>query len=309
MFELDLSNLVDCPPPEPAGCVSILDNLLPVDLVSSPGIATFSDAMAIISNEQAYVQLSTLANQGGLVRGQLRPLFEAAIVPIELMNMSEGRAFYDTGFYNIAVTPTAHDIGIAASDPFGFPLAYADLGILKRDGLLPPGKDAFTPPLPPGTASPPNNTASDGAFKVPGLRNVALTFPYFHNGSVLTLRQVVDFYTRGGNFAALNVADLAPDMAPIGGMDEQSKADLVAFLMALTDERVANEGDVFSRPQLFIANGQKGNQNGVAGDCSAIGPLGFRDCERVIELPATGSGGRTAQGLAPFTPLVNHQQP
>ena len=36
---------------------------------------------------------------------------------------------------------------------------------------------------------------------MPGLRNVALTAPYFHNGGQMTLRQVVDFYNRGGDFA------------------------------------------------------------------------------------------------------------
>ena len=39
----------------------------------------------------------------------------------------------------------------------------------------------------------------DGAFKVPSLRNVALTQPYFHNGSRFTLEQVVEFYDRGGD--------------------------------------------------------------------------------------------------------------
>ncbi len=36
--------------------------------------------------------------------------------------------------------------------------------------------------------------------RAPQLRNVALTAPYFHNGSQLTLEQVVEFYNRGGDF-------------------------------------------------------------------------------------------------------------
>ena len=47
----------------------------------------------------------------------------------------------------------------------------------------------------------------DGAFKVPSLRNVALTAPYFHNGDVLTLRQVVELYGRGGNVFPVNQLD------------------------------------------------------------------------------------------------------
>jgi cytochrome c peroxidase len=41
--------------------------------------------------------------------------------------------------------------------------------------------------------------AVDGAFKTPTLRNIALTGPYFHNGSRATLRQVMEFYNRGGD--------------------------------------------------------------------------------------------------------------
>lgn len=49
-----------------------------------------------------------------------------------------------------------------------------------------------------------NRLRRDGQFKAPQLRNVELTGPYFHTGSYLTLRQVVDFYLRGGDFPATN---------------------------------------------------------------------------------------------------------
>ncbi|HYQ73418.1 MAG TPA: hypothetical protein VET88_16025, partial [Gammaproteobacteria bacterium] len=49
-----------------------------------------------------------------------------------------------------------------------------------------------------------NRARRDGQFKAPQLRNVELTGPYFHTGSVLTLRQVVDFYMRGGDFPLTN---------------------------------------------------------------------------------------------------------
>ena len=52
--------------------------------------------------------------------------------------------------------------------------------------------------------------AVDGAFKTPGLRNSELTGPYFHNGGMATLRQVVQFYNRGGNFCSFNLRDLDP---------------------------------------------------------------------------------------------------
>ena len=49
--------------------------------------------------------------------------------------------------------------------------------------------------------------AVDGSFKVPTLRNVELTGPYFHNGGYATLEQVVDFYSRGGNARRTDTGD------------------------------------------------------------------------------------------------------
>jgi len=60
-----------------------------------------------------------------------------------------------------------------------------------------------------------NRVAGDGAFKVPHLRNVELTGPYFHTGSFLTLRQVVDFYMRGGDFPISNSENRDPNMINI----------------------------------------------------------------------------------------------
>ena len=42
-----------------------------------------------------------------------------------------------------------------------------------------------------------------GRFKAPGLRNVALTAPYMHDGSIATLEQVLDHYQAGGRFLEL----------------------------------------------------------------------------------------------------------
>ena len=49
--------------------------------------------------------------------------------------------------------------------------------------------------------------AADGTFKIPGLRNVELTAPYFHNGGELTLLDVVNFYARGGNLGGADEPD------------------------------------------------------------------------------------------------------
>lgn len=73
-----------------------------------------------------------------------------------------------------------------------------------------------------------------GAFKVPTLRNIALSAPYMHDGSLATLEEVVDFYAAGGGRAH---GHEGVDVFVQGfTLDEQERADLVAFLMALTDE-------------------------------------------------------------------------
>ncbi len=78
------------------------------------------------------------------------------------------------------------------------------------------------------------NDGDFGAFKVPTLRNIALTAPYMHNGSMTTLEEVLDFYAEGGGRAhgQENIDVFVQGFE----MSDQEKADLLAFLMALTDE-------------------------------------------------------------------------
>ena len=66
-----------------------------------------------------------------------------------------------------------------------------------------------------GTWPVPNRVLRDGAFKAPPLRNVELTGPYFHTGSYLTLRQVVDFYMRGGDFPITNAESRDPHIVDL----------------------------------------------------------------------------------------------
>jgi cytochrome c peroxidase len=73
-----------------------------------------------------------------------------------------------------------------------------------------------------------------GAFKTPTLRSIALTAPYMHDGSEATLRDVIDFYDRGGNKNPY----LAKEVRPLG-LAPSEKDDLVAFLEALTCEAPA----------------------------------------------------------------------
>ena len=70
-----------------------------------------------------------------------------------------------------------------------------------------------------------------GAFKTPTLREIALTAPYFHDGSANTLLDVINFYVTGG----IVKTNLSPNLKPLI-LTEQDKQDLIAFLQALTSE-------------------------------------------------------------------------
>ncbi|MEN9893975.1 MAG: hypothetical protein RLY78_4270 [Pseudomonadota bacterium] len=199
------------------------------------------------------------------------------------MTMGDGRvAVYDEGFYNIGVTRTSDDPGVGGKDPFGYPLSYS--GLSKRSLLL---FNAFELAIADEIVTPLTRIAVNGAFKTPGLRNVALTAPYFHNGGMATLEQVVEFYNRGGNFARANIADLDADIKPLG-MTAAERASLVAFLKGLTDDRVRRHAAPFDHPSLVVHGGHVGDTSAVS-----VGSDG-RAADASWLLPAIGRGGYDA---------------
>jgi cytochrome c peroxidase len=122
-------------------------------------------------------------------------------------------------FVGRARCATCHSIG--PTDALLTDFAYHDLGIgydaskgRYRDlGLGGISTDEFS-----------------GLFLTPSLRNVALTAPYMHDGSLHTLAEVVAFYSRGGNRGARR-----PEIVPVG-LRETEQSDLIAFLESLTGD-------------------------------------------------------------------------
>ena len=139
----------------------------------------------------------------------------------------------DQGFHNLGVRPTAEDLGRASAPP------------------------------PPSVAFSVSGSRFDrGAFKTPGLRNVKLTAPYFHNGGKATLADVVAFYTRGGDFAN---PERAGDLQP-RSFDSDDQAALVSFLTdALTDCRVEMQRAPFDHPSLPLPNRASVSATGASG--------------------------------------------
>lgn len=75
-----------------------------------------------------------------------------------------------------------------------------------------------------------------GKFKVPGLRNVAITAPYMHNGMFATLEEVLEFYNNTRSVIQNPVNQDTLLQEPLG-LTEKEMKDVVAFLRALTDDR------------------------------------------------------------------------
>ncbi len=217
--------------------------------------------------------------------------------------------FYDSGFYNIGVVPSANDGGVGAVDPWGNPLSFTKQYISWMHGG--PSQDSFnvvpqlfTFPLGINLRIYPQMSAAAaaslpvgvaGAFKTPSLRNVELTGPYFHNGEVATLEEVVAFYNGGGNRTPSQESTLHVDIRPLG-LTSAEQTDLVAFLKALTDERVRFERAPFDHPSLLLPVDVRRDENGVALRSARAGAT--RDVMRL--LPSVGASGAV-------TPLQSYE--
>jgi len=105
---------------------------------------------------------------------------------------------------------------------------FRNIGLFDGHKLKDSGRSAIT------------KLADDlGKFKVPGLRNVAITPPYMHNGMFRTLDQVIDFYNDPGKIipGAINRDSLLSK--PLG-LTSGEKDDLKAFLLSLTDKQFSS---------------------------------------------------------------------
>ncbi|HLC21759.1 MAG TPA: hypothetical protein VJM10_06605 [Candidatus Methylomirabilis sp.] len=182
-----------------------------------------------------------------------------------------------------------------------------------------------------------NRVNTQGGVKAPPLRHVAETGPYFHNGGKLTLRQVLDFYSRGGDFPETNSAhrdflilNLLEEDEALGGCVNPATAgpldctdpaavpeftmaekeaiivSVIDFLIELTDERVDFQRAPFDQPEIFVpldgfapdnTFGRDGFAALTAGDCGGVPGAG--PCFRLV--PPTGAGGL----LTPLAHFLN----
>ena len=87
-----------------------------------------------------------------------------------------------------------------------------------------------------------------GKFKAPTLRNIAITAPYMHDGSIATLEEAIDHYAAGGRTIAdgpyRGIGRDNPNKSPIirgFSISTDQKSDLIAFLKTLTDDQLLHD--------------------------------------------------------------------
>jgi cytochrome c peroxidase len=107
-------------------------------------------------------------------------------------------------------------------------------GALTNDGFFNNG--SYTDGGDPGRQMLTGRAGDLGKFKVPGLRNIAVSAPYMHDGSVPTLEAVVEQYAQGGR----GHPSTDPQIAPLS-LSAADKAELIAFLRALTDDQFLSD--------------------------------------------------------------------
>jgi cytochrome c peroxidase len=175
--------------------------------------------------------LVQFSGKGRCINCHLGPMLSDATVSAFDERGPLNRDGGDLGFHNIGVRPTEED------------LARGDLSIF---GGVPNSVSGSTFDL--------------GAFKTPTLRNIKLTAPYFHTGGYPTLDDVVDFYSRGGDFAN---AEKSADIQPRNFNASERKA--------LVDFRVEKEHAPFDHPALAIPN---------PAALPAVGAKGLGPCQK-----------------------------
>jgi len=166
-----------------------------------------------------------------------------------------------------------HNIGIAAHKTDFIGLARKAVGMVKSGDLKQIDELAIESDLSELGRFLVTKHANDvGAFKTPGLRDVAVTAPYMHDGSLATLWDVMDHYNKGG----VPNPNLDGGMQRLG-LSEAQIDDVVAFMQSLTSERFAalaktenakQQARKGTRPErdTDVALGKKGHLGDLAPD-------------------------------------------
>ncbi len=165
--------------------------------VFTDGLTMLNITRAIASFERTLVSNRSPYDQ--YLAGDQKAMSKAAVRGMELFFGENGDCFHCHNGFNLT-TEALHNTALQKTNP--------DLGLARIT----------------------NRKSDEGKFKTPTIRNVALTAPYMHDGSIPTLEKVLDHYNKGGEDNP-NADTL---MRPLG-LSKTEISDLIEFLKALTD--------------------------------------------------------------------------
>lgn len=167
------------------------------------------------------------------IRGEQTAMSESAIRGMNIFNGENGECFHCHEGASGSFSDSTADIKSFTSTQF-----FHNIGLYNING------DGSYPELNQGLFEVTQIVSDKGRFKAPTLRNVELTAPYMHDGSMATLEEIIDLHSNGGRNVTTgpyigdgrNNPYIESENIGARNFTEQQKADLVAFLKALTDQ-------------------------------------------------------------------------
>lgn len=199
-----------------------------------PGDADPYSILNVVRSTSAFIRsiVSFSSPYDAFLRGELAALDEQAQRGMDLFFSEELECFHCHGGFNFTDSTTHADANVER-------VGYHNTGLYNIDG------NGAYPADNTGLFDMTGNRRDMGRFKAPSLRNIAMTAPYMHDGSIASLEEVVAHYARGGreivNGPNMGDGRLSPYKSEfVRGFElsDAERADLIAFLESLTDRNV-----------------------------------------------------------------------
>lgn len=167
--------------------------------------------------------------------GDASALSDSAKRGLELFNSETLECYHCHAGFNFADSVTHASAGVADA-----PFHNTGLYNLDGNGAYPAGNT--------GLIEVTGRAGDMGRFRAPSLRNVTVTAPYMHDGSIATLRDVITHYAQGGRSKRQTgmLSPLQSDLVRGFTLSAQETDDLLAFLSALTDDEFLTKPELAS---------------------------------------------------------------
>ena len=199
-----------------------------------PGDADPFSVLNVVRSTSAFVRsiVSFDSPYDAFLSGDLDAISDSAQRGMDLFFSERFECFHCHGGFNFTDSTTHANANIER-------VGYHNTGLYNVDGL------GAYPAENTGLFDMTGNRRDMGRFKAPSLRNISVTAPYMHDGSIGSLDEVIDHYARAGREVSEgpNAGDgrLSPYKSEfVRGFEltDDERADLLAFLESLTDENV-----------------------------------------------------------------------